>query len=60
LVIELSRSFAFKSAQPIAEEDHSSMCTFHVPYNSLLPFAVFHRLLAAIPQVTVVMQRSLA
>jgi hypothetical protein len=52
LLDQLAGSFIFRSAQPIFTEDASTLCTFQVPCNALLPFARFQRLLAAIPQVT--------
>jgi hypothetical protein len=60
LVAELSRAFIFKSAQPIAANGNSALCTFQVPCNAMLPYSVLHRLLASIPQVTLVMQPAYA
>jgi hypothetical protein len=60
LINELSRSFIFKSARPLASDIESSMCSFQVPYNSLLPFAVFRQILTAIPGVQLSMQTALA
>jgi len=52
LLDQLAGSFVFRSAQPICREVSSTLCTFQVPCNALLPFARFRRLLAAIPEVT--------
>ncbi len=60
LVNELTRSFIFKSALPMASELQSTVHSFQVPYNSLLPFAVFRRILAAIPCVQLTMYPALA
>jgi hypothetical protein len=52
LIDQLGRSFIFRSAKPINEQHNSTLCTFQVPSNALLPFAQFQRTLAAIPEVT--------
>ena len=52
LLAELARSFVFRSAQPIDQNERSSFCTFLVPRNSMLPFSRFQKLLGAIPEVT--------
>jgi hypothetical protein len=60
LINELSRSFIFKSALPMTNDRRTALCSFQVPYNSLLPFAVFRRILAAMPCVQLTMQPALA
>jgi hypothetical protein len=60
LLERLSRAFVFKSAMPMGENSRSTLCTFQVPYNAKLPFAVFRKLLSAIPEVSLVMQPVLA
>ena len=60
LINELSRSFIFKSALPMAKDYQNSVCSFQVPYNSLLPFAVFQRILSAMPRVQLTMCTALA
>lgn len=60
LINELSRSFIFKSAMPLANEHETSFCSFQVPYNSLLPFAVFRRILSAMPRLHLTMHTALA
>jgi hypothetical protein len=60
LINELSRSFIFKSALPMASDRQTSLCSFQVPFNSLLPFAVFRRILAAMPCVQLTMRPALA
>ena len=52
LLDQLAGSFIFRSARPILQEDASSLCTFQVPFSVLLPLTRFQRLLAEIPQVT--------
>lgn len=56
LINELSRSFIFKSALPLAKDRQNAVCSFQVPYNALLPFTVFRRILAAMPCVQLTMQ----
>jgi hypothetical protein len=56
LLLELSRAFVFKSAQPINSARGSTLCSFQVPYNAMLPYGVFQRLLKGMPRVTVIMQ----
>lgn len=53
LLDELAGSFVFRSAQPIHHKEQSSLCTFQIPRNSMLPFSGFHKLLNTIPEVTV-------
>jgi hypothetical protein len=60
LLNELSRSFVFKSAMPLAHDRELSLCSFQAPFTALLPFAVFKRILAAMPRVELVMQPALA
>jgi hypothetical protein len=58
LIKELSRSFVFKSAAPMANDIHSEVCSFQVPFNAVLPFAEMRRILAAIPLVRLTMNGS--
>jgi hypothetical protein len=60
LVNELSRAFVFKSALPMHIDLQNSLSSFQVPCNALLPFAVFRRILAAIPHVQLIMSPALA
>ena len=60
LAAELSRSFIFKSALPMANNRQTSECSFQVPYNSLLPIALLRRILLGIPGVQLTMQTALA
>ncbi len=48
----LGHSFVFKTADPMNEEDGSACCTFRVAYNSRTSRRGLDRLLAAIPEVT--------
>jgi hypothetical protein len=52
LIGRLSRSFVFKSSLPVREERDSVCCTFEIPYNSQTTRSTFERLLATIPEVT--------
>ena len=52
LLDQLGRSFVFRSAQPIYDEVGSTLCTFQVPCGPMLPFSKLRKLLAAIPEVT--------
>lgn len=52
LLDQLAGSFVFRSAQPISQANESSLCVFQVPCNPLLPFTRLQKLLAAIPEVT--------
>jgi hypothetical protein len=52
LIDQLGRSFVFRSSQPIYQEQSSTLCSFQVPRHAQLPFSKFKKLLAAIPQVT--------
>jgi hypothetical protein len=52
LLEQLAGSFIFRSARPILMEDSSTLCTFQVPCNALLPYSRFRSVLAGIPEVT--------
>ena len=52
LLNRLGRSFVFKTADPMNEEEGSSCCTFRLAYSSQMSRRGFERLLAAIPEVT--------
>ena len=60
LLEELGRAFVFKSATPLESESAQGICSFQVPFASLLPFSLFRKLLASIPEVTLEMQPALA
>ena len=51
LLDRLSRSFVFKSSEPINEDQGSSCSTFRVPYSSQMPRSTFEKLLAGILEV---------
>lgn len=51
LLDRIGRSFAFKTAAPIYEDEESSCCTFQLAYNSQMSRRGFEKLLAAIPEV---------
>lgn len=54
LVDRLSRSFVFKNSEPIREDAATRCFTFVVPYTSQTPRNTLERLLATIPEVTLV------
>jgi len=51
LLNRLSQSFVFKSSESIHDDEASSCSTFRVPYSSKSPRSRFDKLLAAIPEV---------
>jgi hypothetical protein len=51
LLTRLSRSFVFKSSEPMEDDEKAFSSTFHVPYGSQMSHFKFERLLADIPQV---------
>jgi len=57
LLGQLSRSFVFRSAEPVRDEHGSSLCTFHVPYDSRLTVSRFNKLLSGMPEVTLLTDR---
>lgn len=59
LLSQLSRHFVFRSAEPIRQDGDSSLCTFHVPYDSRLPLRQFRQLLTAIPEVRLASEEQL-
>lgn len=52
LVQRLSRSFAFKSCEPMNVDIATSSCMFRVMYTSDMSRSRFDRLMASIPEVT--------
>lgn len=54
LLGRLGRAFVFKSCEPIQQEQDS--CSFQVPYDEQLSRAGFEKLLAAIPEVHLLLQ----
>lgn len=52
LLDRLEQSFAFKSGEPLRRDVHNASCTFRVPYGSHVSRDGLERLLAAIPEVT--------
>jgi hypothetical protein len=52
LVGRLSRSFVFKSSQPMHQETSTLFYSFEVPYTSQTSRSTFEKLLATIPEVT--------
>jgi len=52
LLDRLAESFVFRSAKPISQDKGSSLCSFQVPGNSMLPVGKLQKLLATMPEVT--------
>jgi hypothetical protein len=52
LLIRLSQSFVFKDSKPMNETDFFPGCSFRVAYSSQMCQPAFQKLLAAIPEVT--------
>ena len=55
LLGRLSQSFIFKSSEPVRQEDDGLACTFQLPYGSQTSRSAFEKLLARIPEVTLMM-----
>ena len=53
LLDRLGRSFVFKTCEPIRQNDDSACCSFRVSYGSQMSRSMFDRLLAAMPEVSV-------
>jgi len=51
LLNRLSQSFVFESSESIIDDQASSCSTFRVPYSPRNPRSKFEKLLAAIPEV---------
>ena len=51
LLDRLGRSFVFKTADPMNEEDGTSCCTFQVAYNYQMSPRRLEKLLGGIPEV---------
>ena len=51
LLAQLGHSIAFNACEPIRDDEASVRSTFQVPYTPQMPPSTFERLLAAIPQV---------
>ena len=56
LLNRLSQSFVFKSSEAIVDDEASSCSTFRVPYSSKSPRSRFEKLLAAIPEVKLMLE----
>ena len=52
LLGRLSRSFVFKSSEPVRQETTTAFFTFQVPHSSQTSRSTLVRLLAKIPEVT--------
>ena len=56
LLGRLSQSFVFKTFEPFGEKMGSSVCSFQIPYNPPLSRFKFERMLAAIPEVRLMLE----
>lgn len=56
LLRRLSRSFVFKTSEPMMDAPNSSGCTFGVAHTSQMSSTSFARLLAGIPEVQVLLE----
>jgi len=56
LLGRLSQSFVFKTFEPFGETMGSSMCSFQIPNNPPLSRFKFERLLAAIPEIRLMLE----
>ena len=54
----LSESFVFKTFDPMREEVDSPFCSFLIPYNPPFSRSSFVKLLAAIPEVRLMLEPS--
>ena len=54
LLTRLARSFIFKSAKPITDDEGPSTCVFHLRYSSQMSRPTLERVLAAIPEAQVI------
>jgi hypothetical protein len=56
LLDSLSKSFVFKSSEPINERDLFPSCTFRVPNTSQISSGRFAKLLGIIPEVKLLLE----
>ena len=56
LVNRLSQSFVFKSSEPMDDDLATACSSFQVQYNSQVSRSTFEKLLAAIPEVNVMLE----
>jgi hypothetical protein len=56
LLNRLSQSFVFKSCEPMNDDVATACSSFQVPYNSQVSGAKFAKLLAAIPEVNLMLE----
>ena len=58
LLTRLSKSFVFKSSKPLEDDKVTACSSFQVQYSSQISGLTFAKLLAAIPEVTLVLEPS--
>jgi len=56
LIHRLGQFFVFKTAEPVRDDEGSSCCTFRVADTSQISRHRFERLLAAIPEVKLMLE----
>lgn len=56
LLDRLSRSFIFKSCEPLSEERDTAHCTFRVAYSPQVSRSAFEQTLARIPEVNLMLE----
>jgi hypothetical protein len=54
LLARLGRSFIFKSAKPINDDEGPSSCVFHLGYSSQMSRPTLEKALTAIPEVELI------
>lgn len=55
LLDRLGQAFVFKTSEPVSEDEASSCCNFRVAYSSQMSRRGLERLLAAIPEVNLML-----
>ncbi|MBN2293603.1 MAG: hypothetical protein JXM70_14330 [Pirellulales bacterium] len=56
LIDRLAKSFVFKTSEPMDKDRGSLSCTFRVAYSSQISHRGLEKLLAAIPEVNLMME----
>jgi hypothetical protein len=57
LLTRRSRSFVFKTSEPLKEDYHSSRCTFRLAYSSTTRHQQIVRALENIPEIQILLDR---
>jgi hypothetical protein len=56
LLTRLSNSFVFKTCEPVNDDLATACSSFHVQYSSQVSRSMLEKVLAAIPEVTLVLE----